>query len=92
MPKAKQSSMRVYRSSNTSIKEDEVVDERIIASAIQPAAATSPSHNLPHRRYPQRQHHMPARDKGFAVTWRRIKNSDICDIAFNLDLICGLLV
>ena len=84
--------MRVFRSSNTSIEEDEVVDERIIASAMPPAAATTPSHNLPHRRYPQRQHRMRTRDKGFTMTWRRISNSDICDIAFNLDLISGLLV
>ena len=84
--------MRFYRSFNTSIEEDEVVDERIIASAIPPAATTTPSHNLPHRRYPQRQHRMPARDKSFAMTWRRINNSDICDIDFNLDLIFELLV
>ena len=81
--------MRVYRSSNTSIEEDELDDERVIAS---PAAATFPSRNLPHRPYQQRQHHMPARDKGFAMTWRRINNSDICDIDFNLDLIFELLV
>ena len=90
MPKAKQSSMRVFRSSNTSIEEDEVVDE--VASAISPAATTTPSHNLPHRPYQQRQHRVPAKDKGFAMTLRRINNSDICDIDFNLGLIFELLV